>query len=135
MHRRFGIWLLTCPRSFQDPRIWREDKNSYDRQTVFQRAIGVRYVGKSSARYPDANAGFGSFGRRSPPKSIAKLFRGHFHRGPVRRQDLCLLKNHKEVLARSTGYALVSSPKVRHVSVGSNALFIGTLRARVDADA
>ena len=87
------------------------------------------------AQYPDANTGFGSFGRQRPPKSIANLFRGHFHRGPVRRQDLCLLKNHKEVLARSTGYALVSSPKVRHVSVGSNAVFIGTLRARVDTDA
>ena len=135
MHRSFGIWLLTCPRSFEDPRIWREDRSSNLLQTSFQRKIGIRYVGSRTPRYPNANTGVGDFGMGRAPSSIAKLFAGHFHTGPVHPKNLWLRTNHRKVLARSTGYFLASSPRVRPVSFGGLAEFVGTLRARKSADA
>lgn len=133
MRRSFGLWLLTSPRSFEDPRIWREDEESYARQTPFQRAIGVRYVGRRQPRFPDSFTGFGSFVRRSRPRSLPWVLKGWFHPGPVKPQHFSLRAGHAAILSRATGYALVSSRHLRHVSV-PGAQFVGVVRVRgVDA--
>lgn len=130
MRRRFGLWLLTGPRSFEDPRIWREDSQSYQLQTPFQRAVGVRYVGRRSSRYPDALTGFGAFGR-SRPRSVATMLKGYFRRGPVPRQWLSLIPGREGALSRATGYVLIASPRLRSVSK-YGAVFVGFIRARRD---
>ena len=88
MRRRFGLWLLTGPRPFEDPRIWREDSQSYQLQTPFQRAEGVRYVGRRAPRYCDVFTGFGSCGR-SRSRSVSTLLKGWFRHGPVPRHNGC----------------------------------------------
>ena len=132
MRRLFGLWLLSGPRSFQDPRIWREDRQSYALQTPFQRAVGVRYIGRSRPRFPDSNTGFGSFVPRSRHISVIRAFKGWFSK-PLRPQHLSLKDGHLAQLHRATGYALVSSRHLRRVSLyGAN--FVGTFRVR-DEDA
>lgn len=126
-HRRFGIWLLVSKRSFEDPRIWREDCESYALQTTFQRMVGVKYVGKGRPRFPDCFTGFGSIVRRHRPRSIAMLFRGHFTPGRVRPQSFSLLPGHRAVLARATGYAIISSRRMRSVN-SPGAVFVGSMR-------
>lgn len=132
MPRLFGLWLLSGPRSFQDPRIWREDSQGYAAQTPFQRTVGVRYVGRSRPRVPDSKTGFGSFGSRSRHISVIRAFKGWFSK-PLRPQDLALKGGHLTQLRRATGYALVSSRHLRRVSLhGAN--FVGLVRVR-DEDA
>lgn len=132
MRRLFGLWLLSGPRSFQDPRIWREDRQSYALQTPFQRAVGVRYIGRSRPRFPDSNTGFGSFVPGSQHISVIRAFKGWFSK-PLRPQHLSLKDGHLAQLRRATGYALVSSRHLRRVSLyGAN--FVGTVRVR-DEDA
>jgi hypothetical protein len=132
MRRVFGLWLLTCPRSFKDPRIWGEDRRSYAVQTPFQRAAGVRYIGRSQPRFPDSFTGFGSFVRGSRPRSVVCAFNGWFSH-PLRPQHLSLTAGHLTVLRRATGYAMISSRHLRCVSL-HNAHFVGILRVR-DEDA
>jgi hypothetical protein len=132
MRRLFGLWLLTGPRSFQDRRIWREDRQSYALQTPFQRAIGVRYIGRSQPRFPDSFTGFGSFVRGSQHRSVVHSFKGWFSR-PLKQQQLVLKEGHLTHLRRATGYALVSSRHLRCVSLhGAN--FAGIIRVK-DEDA
>jgi hypothetical protein len=133
MHRRFGLWVLTGPRSFEDPRIWREDSQSYQVQTPFQRAVGVRYLGKGSPRYPDAFTGFGGFAARSRPRSVAMLLKGWFQPGPVPHRWLSLLPGRAANVARATGYVLVATPRLRPVSK-YGAVFVGFVRARVQGE-
>lgn len=131
MRRSFGLWLLTGPRSFEDPRIWREDEQSYARQTLFQRAVGVRYVGRVPPRFPDSFTGFGSFVRRSRPRSLSWALKGWFHSGPVKPQNFSLRAGHAAVLSRATGYALISSRRLRRVSV-PGAQFVGIVRVKAE---
>jgi hypothetical protein len=126
-HRRFGIWLLVSKKSFEDPRIWREDSQSYALQTLFQRRVGVKYVGKGHPRFPDSFTGFGTIGPRHRARSMAMLFHGHFRRGPVRPQSFSLLPGYRAVLARATGYAIISSVRLRAVN-SPGAVFVGSMR-------
>ena len=126
-HTRFWIWLVVSKQSFEDPRIWREDSQSYALQTRFQRRVGVRYVGKRNPRFPDALTGFGSIVPRHRPRSMALLFKDHFHRGPVGPQSFSLRAGHRAVLARATGYAIISSPRLRGVH-SPGAVFVGSMR-------
>jgi hypothetical protein len=128
MRRRFGLWLFTGPRSFEDPQIWREE-HSFARQTPFQRAVGVRYVGRKFPRFPDSFTGFGTFVRRSRPRSVVRALKGWFHPGPVTPQHLSLRPGHSAVLSRATGYALISSRHLRNISL-PGALFVGIVRVR-----
>lgn len=126
-HRRFGIWLLVGKKSFEDPRIWREDSQSYQLQTLFQRRVGVKYVGKGYPRFPDSFTGFGTIVPRHRVRSIARLFYGHSRRGPVRPQSLWLIPGYRAVLARATGYAIISSRRLRAVN-SPGAVFVGLMR-------
>ena len=128
MRRKFGLWLLTGPLSFQDRRIWREDRQSYALQTPFQRAVGVRYLGRSQPRLPDSFTGFGSFVRGSRHRSVIHAFKGWFT-SPLRPQHLVLEEGHLTHLHRATGYALISSRHLRCVSLyGAN--FVGIVRVK-----
>jgi hypothetical protein len=129
MRRRFGIWLIVSKQSFEDPRIWREDSQSYALQTRFQRRAGVRYVGKGYPRFPDARTGFGSIVPRNRPRSIALLFKNHFHVGPVSSQSFSLRAGYRSVLARATGYAILSTGRLRSIS-SPGAVFVGMMRIR-----
>ena len=129
MSTRFGIWLLTCNRSFEDPRIWRENDHGYDIQTHFQRVVGVRYVGASAPRFPDAKLGFGGILPRNRHRSISYLFKGHFHPGPVSRQALSLRAGNRTILAKATGYAIFSTRRLKCVSI-PGAVFVGVMRVR-----
>lgn len=128
MRRLFGLWLFTGPRSFQDSRIWREDGQSYALQTPFQRAIGVRYMGRSKPRFPDSFTGFGSFRRGSRQGSVVRAFKGWFSK-PLRHQHLALKEGHLTHLRSATGYALLSSRHLRCVSL-HGAKFAGVIRVK-----
>jgi hypothetical protein len=122
----FGIWLLTGPRSFHDPRICREDRRGALIQTPFQRAVGVRYRGRSGPPAADALLGFGSFAAGGRPRSVLQVFKGHFD-PPLRAQHLALKASHRASLRHATGYAIVSTRRLRRISL-PGATFIGTLR-------
>lgn len=124
----YGLWLLSFPRSFQDSRIWREDQYSNELQTQFQRKVGVRYVGRQMPRIPDSSTGFGSWGRRGPPRSVLSAFRRHFSE-PLGPQYLSLIRGHQHFLRNATGYALVSSRHLRRISI-HGAHYVGTIRVR-----
>ena len=132
MRRIFGLWLLTGVRSFEDRRIFREDREGAMAQTPFQRRVGVRYVGRRWPRSPDSQVGFGSFVRGGRPRSVLQAFKGHFER-PLRPQHLALKTDHLSVLRRATGYALIASPHLRKVSL-HHAHFAGIVRVN-DEDA
>lgn len=125
--RRYGLWLFTCSRSFDDPRIWREDKNSDSLPTPFQRAIGVRYVGRRSSRYPNSKGGYCDNRLSGPPKSIPLLLKGFFSPGPVSPPKLALVPGHRAILRRSKGYAILWAPHIRFISVGGFAHFVGSV--------
>lgn len=129
MHKRFGIWLITSKRSFLHPAIWREDANAYPMQTRLQRIAGVRYAGSRYPKCPDSVTGFGEIvpGRR--PRSVACLFKGQFDRDPDLSRSFRLRGGHRSVLARATGYAIISSKRLRGVSI-QGAVFVGTMRVR-----
>lgn len=129
MHRKFGIWLVVSKQSFEDPRIWREDFQSFAMQTTFQRRAGVRYVGESYPRFPDALTGFGSIVSRNRRQSMALLFKDHFHSGPIRPQTFSLRTGYRAILARAAGYAIISSRRLRKVN-SPGAVFVGTMRVR-----
>ena len=129
MHRRFGIWLIVSKNSFEDPRIWREDSESYAVQTRFQRRAGVKYVGERYPRFPNALTGFGSIVPRNRPRSMALLFKDHFHLGPVKPQSFSLRAGYRAVLARATGYAIISTRRLRRVN-SPGAVFVGSMRIR-----
>jgi hypothetical protein len=130
MHRRYNLWLLTCPKSFWDRSIWREDANSYAVQTPFQRAVGVRYFGKHIRRKAYVSSVFGNFGRGKRPDSVANLLKGHFYRGPFPRHCLFLRSDHGAVLARATGYVYISARHLRNVST-HDAVFVGAFLVRM----
>lgn len=127
MRRSFGIWLIVSKQSFEDPRIWREDSRSYALQTRFQRRAGVRYVGERYPRFPNALTGFGSVVPRNRPRSMALLFKGYFHSGPVKPQSFSLRAGHRTVLAHATGYAIISTRRLRRVN-SPGAVFVGSMR-------
>ena len=129
MHRRFGIWLIVSKQSFEDPRIWCDDSQSNALQTRFQRRAGVKYVGGRHPRLPNALTGFGSIVPRNRPRSMALLFKGHFHSGPVKPQAFSLRAGHRAVLARATGYAIISTCRLRKFS-SPGAVFVGSMRVR-----
>lgn len=131
MHKHFGIWLITSERSFFHPAIWREDANSYAVQTRLQRIAGVRYVGTRYPKLPDGLTGFGETGRSGRRRSIARLFKGQFDADPVISQSFVLRRGHRSILARATGYAIISSKRLRGVSI-PGAVFVGTMKVRVD---
>lgn len=128
MPTRFGLWLITSKRSFFDPAIWREDAHSNSLQTRLQRAAGVRYVGTRHPKFPDAVTGFGTI-RHERRRSLARLFKGHFNAGPVPPRSFSLRRGHRSVLARATGYAIISTRRLRPVSI-PGALFVGLMRVR-----
>jgi hypothetical protein len=129
MHRKFGVWLIVSKQSFEDPRIWREDSQSYALQTRFQRCVGVKYVGERYPRFPNALTGFGSIVPRNRPRSMALLFKDHFHAGPVRPQSFWLRTGYRAVLARATGYAIISTRRLRRVS-SPGVVFVGSMWIR-----
>lgn len=127
MLRRYGVWLLICPRSFGDPRIWRENKSSDALPTQFERAVGVRYVGQGAPRYPNSKGGYVDNRLSGPPKNIPLLLKGFFTPGPVPRSKLALVSGHRAILRRSTGYAVLWAPRIRFLSVGGIAHFVGSI--------
>ena len=131
MHKRFGIWLIASERSFLHPAVWREDAHSYPVQTRLQRTAGVRYLGTCYPKLADGLTGFGDIGRSGRRRSIARLFKGQFDADPVISRSFVLRGGHRSILARATGYAIISSKRLRGVSI-PGAVFVGTMRVRDD---
>lgn len=130
MHKCFGIWLITSKRSFFEPAIWREDAHSYDVQTRLQRLAGVRYPGTCYPKFPDSITGFGTIGARDRPRSLARLFKSHFDSNPAASRSFVLRPGHRALLKRANGYAIISSKRLRGLSI-PGAVFVGTMRVRV----
>ena len=124
---RYGIWLLTCPRSFHDPRIWRANKNSDALPTQFQRSVGVRYFGQKSPRIPNSNGFYCDNRLYGPPKSISLLLKGIFTTRQAPRLKLTLIQGHRAILQRSTGYVVLWAPHIRFISVSGIAHFVGSI--------
>src|SRR5437762_10906815 len=104
MHRRYGLWLLSSPRAFEDPHVRRETRESYERPAQFQRAVGVRYSRGMPPRFPNSKGGYGAFGPYGPPRSIAQLLKGWFSPKPVPTQRMALRPGYRTHLANATGY-------------------------------
>ena len=131
MNRRYGIWLIVSPRSFKDPRIWKEDKDSYQLQTPFQRAIGVRYAANGERKYPDSLGGFTGFSKRSgPPKSVAQLLKGFFTAKPPLHHRLQLRPGHSSLVAGSRGFVVLWAPHLRKLAPSAGVRFVGTVSVR-----
>lgn len=132
--RHYGIWLLTCPRSFKDPRILREDKNGYDLPTQFQRVVGVRYEGRKAPRFPNSKGGYLDNRRSGPQKRVSLLLKGFFTIGPVPRSKLLIAPRRRPELRRRSGFVALWAPNIRFVSVGGIAHFIGRVLVKKTAD-
>jgi len=126
MPRRYGLWLLTCPRSIENSKIRREDKNGYENLTQFQRAIGIRYSKGRAPRFPNSKGGFVGF-NQSAPRSVNLLLKGFFANGPVSSNKLVLCSGHRALLSRATGFAILWAPQLRFVSVTVGAHLAGTV--------
>lgn len=129
MHQRYGLWLHTGRCVFDEPLIWREDTRGEPRQTPFQRAVGVRYVGPQRARCPDAFTDFGDLPPRTKPRSFAGLTKGWFHKRPIPPGRAELRSGWEQVLPHATGYVLVASHRLQPVSK-HGAVFVGFIRVK-----
>lgn len=132
--RLYGIWLTTTPRSIFDRRIWRENAQSDSLPTQFQRAIGIRYSFRHSPRVPDSQGGFGAFAHGVPPKDIRRVVRGFFSAGYPRPGQIKMLPGCAAVLSRSTGYAVLWSPRIRLRSTRVGARLVGTISVASSSD-
>jgi hypothetical protein len=124
MLRRYGLWLLTCPRSLDDPKIRHEGKNGYENLTQFQHAIGIRYSKGRAPRFPNSKGGFVGFSR-SAPRNVNLLLKGFFANGPMSSNKLVLCSGHRALLSRATGFAILWAPHLRFVSVNVGAHLVG----------
>jgi len=55
------------------------------------------------------------------------MLKGFFTPGAVPRSKLALVSGHRAILRRSTGYAVLRAPRIRFVSVGGIAHFVGSV--------
>jgi hypothetical protein len=105
----------------------REDNDSNFVPTLFQRKIGIRYVGRNFPRHPNSRGGYVGYGSHGPYKNINYLLKGFFSPGPISPSRLALVKGHREILAISKGYAVLWAPHLRYKSVSGLAKFVGSV--------
>ena len=134
MHRRYGVWLITCPRALDDRRIRNEGAQSIEVPALFQRRVGVKYEGKASFRFPNSSGGYGEFGLFGAPKSIAGFLNGFFMCKRLAKHRVNVKPGHKAILHRATGYIVLSAPRLKYRSLPGLAHFIATLVVSRDVE-
>ena len=131
----YGFWITLTHRPLDDRRIWRENSQSYQLPTPFQRAIGVRYTGPRGARYPHTRGGYGEYGHGKAPSSLAQALTGFFSPRPVSRHRVRQYASTAHAMPRATGYALLSGKALRFRSYRGLAVFVGTVLVRHTSEA
>jgi hypothetical protein len=135
LNRLYGYWATLSHRPLDDPRIWRENKQSYELPTQFQRAIGVRYSGPRGSRHPRTHGGYGEFGHGRRPSSLAQALSGFFSPGPVSRLRVRQYLSTTHAMAKATGYVLLSGKALRFRSYRGLAVFVGTVLVKHTSEA
>jgi hypothetical protein len=135
VNRRYALWLIVSPLSFEDRRVWRESKNSDQLQTRFQRAVGVRYVGKGSPRYSNAKGGVMSFTNRPGAGSVRQMLKGIFSTRALPRHRVQLHPGHSQFVPKATGLVFLSAPQLRPNVPAPGVRFVGTVTVRELPDA
>ena len=126
--RRYGLWLIPKPITFEHRDIYRQTRVGYSAPTPFQRTIGVRYSHGTPPRFPDSQGGFAGFGLPGAPASVSKLLKGFFAPGHVHRNKVKLLSGHATALAKASGYIILAAPHLRMRSMPGRAQLIASLR-------
>ena len=130
MFRSYGIWIFRAKSPIDDKRVVREDRYGLLAQTMFQRAVGIRYTGRSGSRFPDSWGGFTGRGPRATPRTLVELLSGYFNKGPIKRHRVTFHAGANKALSNYNGHAVLAAQHLRRVGVPGIAVFIGTVRTR-----
>ena len=133
LNRSYGVWIFPAKSPIGDRRVLREDRCGHAVQTQFQRAVGIRYVGRSGSSFPDSWGGFIGRGPRARPQKPPDLLVGFFSKGPVKRHRVMFHAGASSALSKYEGHAVLAAKHLRRVGVGGIAVFVGRVRVRVDA--
>jgi ketosteroid isomerase-like protein len=135
VNRSYGVWIFHARSPIDDKRVVRENRRGYWTQTLFQRAVGIRYLGYSESRFPDSWGGFTGSGPRAKPRTLTEMLGSYFSKGPLKRHRVTLRPRAHKALSGYNGHAILAAKHLRRVGVPGIAVFVANVRVRIENDA